>query len=58
MVTSNYVVFLFDFAPWSAPLPATCFWDSDFRKRPLRERRGVKTKQTSVIIDLEMLMCR
>lgn len=58
MVTSNYVVFLFDFAPRSAPLPATCFWDNDFRKCPLRDRRGVETKETSVISDLEMLICR
>lgn len=45
--------FLFEFAPWSASLPATCFWDNDLQIS-LERRRGAKTKQTFVIFDLEM----
>lgn len=53
MVTSNNVVFLFEFALWSASLPATCFWDSDLQISPER-LQGAKTKQTFVIFDLVM----
>lgn len=53
MATSNNVVFLFEFAMWSASLPATCFWDNDLQISPERPQ-GAKTKQTFVIIDLEM----
>lgn len=53
MVTSNNVVFLFEFALWSASLPATCFWDNDLQIS-LERQRGAKTKQTFVIFDHEM----